>query len=247
MGVIKFVIWFPIFVFFLTKDKSFCKWRGLGITKPVIFCGRHKCMTRQWIRITTNSIIRDSCFFFKIKSDTFLIPSSPSPHNWQPNQRIRYFQLALNFWCEKNYGFINIIGNKVLWTRKYNRRSSGTSGIPVFTAFSNLNFALIRTVPSTWHIAALQLKDELTLMKNSGQVCFFSELITIYLLIGVGWISVGGTQLVFYWFNGRNFMGDDQNCKRSGDNKKDNQISKWKYFFLFYHSKLSSHFVPVYP
>ena len=147
----------------------------------------------------------------------------------------------------KNYGFINIIGNKVLWTRKYNRRSSGTSGIPVFTAFSNLNFALIRTVPSTWHIAALQLKDELTLMKNSGQVCFFSELITIYLLIGVGWVSVGETELVFYWFNGRNLMGDDQNCKRSGHNKTDNQISTWKSFSLFYHSKILLLFVAVYP
>ena len=140
-GGYKICDMFSNFCFFFTKDIFFCRWRGLGITKSVIFCGRHKCMTRQWIKITTNSIIRDSCFFFKIKSDTFLIPSSPSPHNWQPNQRIRYFQLALNFWCEKNYGFINIIGNKVLWTRKYNRRSSGTSGIPVFTAFSNLNSA----------------------------------------------------------------------------------------------------------
>lgn len=84
-------------------------------------------------------------------------------------------------------------------------------------------------------------------MKNSGQVCFFSELITIYLLIGVGWVSVGETELVFYWFNGRNLMGDDQNCKRSGYNKTDNQISKWKSFFLFYHSKILSLFVAVYP
>ena len=58
------------------------------------------------------------------------------------------------------------------------------------------------------------------------------------------------TQLFFYWFQGRNLKGDEQNFKRDvggGDVKNGyNQISRGKSFFL-YHSKLMSRFVSVSP
>ena len=41
--------------------------RAWGVTKLVIFCDHHKCVTPKWFKITTNSIIRGSSFFFNIK------------------------------------------------------------------------------------------------------------------------------------------------------------------------------------
>ena len=37
------------------------------VTKLVIFCNHHECMTPNWFKITTTSIIRGSSFFFYIK------------------------------------------------------------------------------------------------------------------------------------------------------------------------------------
>ena len=50
-------------------------------------------------------------------------------------------------------------------------------------------------------------------------------------------------------FQGGSLLGDDQNFKRGGDVKKgENQISRGEhFFFLFYQSKLLSHFVSVFP
>ena len=132
--------------FFFKNKRSifhFCRWRvghrTWGVTKFVIFCGRHKCITPKWFKITTNSIIRGSSFFFNIKpqaGDIFWLrreqPPSPSPHSllsplhWSPNQSLCYFQLALNL-CEEYFGLLNIASwlasNKSFRTKKCNRYS----------------------------------------------------------------------------------------------------------------------------
>ena len=52
----------------------------------------------------------------------------------------------------------------------------------------------------------------------------------------------------FNRFQGGNLLKDNQNSKRGGEVKKEeNQISRGKSCFLFYQSKLLSHFVPVFP
>ena len=86
-------------------------------------------------------------------------------------------------------------------------------------------------------------------MKNLGQVCLFSNLITIPVQWCGFWVGVMRTQLFFYWFRGRNLLEDDQNCKMGGDVKKgENQISMGEgEGVLFYQSKLLPHFVPVSP
>ena len=65
------------------------------------------------------------------------------------------------------------------------------------------------------------------------------------------------TQLFFYWFQGWNLQGEDQNFKRDKDVKIEGvggggcggeikyQGGDW--FFLFYQSKLLSQLVPVSP
>ena len=59
-----------------------CLKMGWGITRLVIFCDCHKCMTPKWFKITTNSITRGSSFFFNIMSQARCIMSArkPSPH-----------------------------------------------------------------------------------------------------------------------------------------------------------------------
>ena len=53
---------------------------------------------------------------------------------------------------------------------------------------------------------------------------------------------------LFYWFQGQNLLGDDQNSKKGGEVKKgEDQISRGEYFFLFYQLKVLSHFAPVSP
>ena len=53
---------------------------------------------------------------------------------------------------------------------------------------------------------------------------------------------------IFYWFQGRNLLVDNQSFKNGGNVKKrEDQISRGSLFFLFYQSKLMSHFVPVTP
>ena len=92
----------------------------------------HKFMALKWFEITTNSINRVSSFFFNIKLPARHIltvqkttsnplstsaPDSPlsslltpSP-KWWPNQSTCYFQLALNFLCEKYFGLsIQLLG-----------------------------------------------------------------------------------------------------------------------------------------
>ena len=59
--------------FFQTEDLLFNFADGGGgtghgrVTKLVIFCGRHKCMTPKWFKITTKAIIRGSSFFLNVK------------------------------------------------------------------------------------------------------------------------------------------------------------------------------------
>ena len=44
---------------------------GLEITQLIILCKRHKFLTRKWLKITTNSVIRGSSFFFSKNPYTF--------------------------------------------------------------------------------------------------------------------------------------------------------------------------------
>ena len=74
----------------------------------------------------------------------------------------------------------------------------------------------------------------------------FSNLITITVTLVLDLGRCRWNAALFYWFQGRNLLGDYQNFKRGGDFKKgENQISNGKCFFLFYQSKILSHFVPV--
>ena len=43
--------------------------RRLGVTRFIIFGDRHKCLPPKWFKITTNSVIRGSSFFFNINPD----------------------------------------------------------------------------------------------------------------------------------------------------------------------------------
>ena len=65
-------------------------------------------------------------------------------------------------------------------------------------------------------------------MTNLGQTCLFPNLILLY-LNGVCFGLVPWEQSFFNRFQGRNLLGDDQNFKRGGKVKKEeNQISKWE-------------------
>ena len=91
---------------------------------------------------------------------------------------------------------------------------------------------LIRRVPSTWHIATLQMKAGITLITNLGQVCLFSNLITIPVQCCEFWV---GNTALFCWVQGRNLLGDDQNFKRGREAKKwENQISRGRSLFFFF-------------
>ena len=66
--ILKFVTCMQILLFLNERPiVHFFRWRGghrtWGVTKLVIFCGRHKFVTPKWFKITTNSIIRGSSFF----------------------------------------------------------------------------------------------------------------------------------------------------------------------------------------
>ena len=87
---------------FVFKQKIYCpllQMEWVGESRNWSFCGRHRCMTPKWFKITTNSIIRGSSFLFNIKPhirDTFwmrseeppahLPHSTLSPLHWWPNQ-----------------------------------------------------------------------------------------------------------------------------------------------------------------
>ena len=67
----------------------------------------------------------------------------------------------------------------------------------------------------------------------------------LHLLNGADFWSVLWEHHLFYWFQDRNLLVDDQNFKRGGSN-----IIKYQggsHFFSFYQSNLMSHFVPVIP
>ena len=67
-------------------------------------------------------------------------------------------------------------------------------------------------------------------MTNLGQVRIFSNLINIPVQWCEFWVAVVGTAL-FYWFQGRNLLRDDQNFKRGGDFKTgEDQKSKGESF-----------------
>ena len=62
------------------------------------------------------------------------------------------------------------------------------------------------------------------------------------------WRQCRGNTDLFYWFQDRNLLEDDQNFKMGGDVKKgENQISREESFFLLYQSKLLPHFFSVSP
>ena len=77
------------------------------------------------------------------------------------------------------------------------------------------------------------------MMMNFGQACLFSNLIAISVQCCGFWVSVVET-VHFYWFQGRNLLGDDQNFKKGQD-----QISRGEPFLFINQIKLMSHFVPV--
>ena len=100
---------------------SFLWMEGVGVTKLVILCGRHKYTIPKWLKIITNSIFKGSSFLFNIKPATFwlhreqtpaLPPQSPRIFppllHWWPKQSTCYFQLPLIFYVKKYCGLINI-------------------------------------------------------------------------------------------------------------------------------------------
>ena len=71
-----------IVIFSKTKKKSYHNkhvgdntflffYVGGGGGSPNWFCRRYKCVAPKWFKITTNSVIKVSIFFFNIKSETF--------------------------------------------------------------------------------------------------------------------------------------------------------------------------------
>ena len=64
-GILKFVTNLQILLFFLNISIVHFFVDGAGGERHKIghFCGRHKCMTSRWLKITTNWIIRSSSFF----------------------------------------------------------------------------------------------------------------------------------------------------------------------------------------
>ena len=78
------------FVFKQNIYFSFLRMEGVGrrVTKLAIFCGHHKCMNPKWFKITSNSIIRGSNFFFSIKPHARYILTAqrtPSPSLTHPS------------------------------------------------------------------------------------------------------------------------------------------------------------------
>ena len=63
MSADSFVFRQKIYCSFLQIEGVGYRTWGPGITKLIIFCGRHKFMTPKWFKITTNSTIRGSSFF----------------------------------------------------------------------------------------------------------------------------------------------------------------------------------------
>ena len=77
-----------------------------------------------------------------------------------------------------------------------------------------------------------QPKAELTLMKDLGQVRSFLTWL-LYPSNSVDFRSVSWEQPYFYWFQGRNLLGNDQNFNRDGDVKKrENQMPREKSLFI---------------
>ena len=85
------------------------------------------------------------------------------------------------------------------------------------------------TLTESWTYTYNEFRPTSNLITIPVQCCEFS-------------VGVVGTR------QGRNLLGDDQNLKIGREVlKEENQISRGELFFLFYHSKFLSHFVPVSP
>ena len=125
------------FFCFLKKDLLFVfvGWRGGGSQIWSFFCGRDKCMTPKWFKITTDSVNRGNSFNIKPQARQFwlcreqppaaLPPTHPSPRSTDDQTKARVtFSWQLIVYMKKYFGVLNIAfwlaSNKTLWTRKCN-------------------------------------------------------------------------------------------------------------------------------
>ena len=85
-------------------------------------------------------------------------------------------------------------------------------------------------------------------MTNLDQVCLLSNLITIPVQWCEFWVGVAGTQLFFTGFKVGIYWEMIKISKGVGQSKRGRiKYQGGSLFFLFYQSKLLSHFVPVSP
>ena len=137
----KFVTCLQILLFF-KKDLLFIfAGRVGGWHKIGHFCGRRKCTTPKWFKISADSIVRDRSFFFISLSwihepDNFdCVENNPQPfpHSHispcystdDQNKASVTLSWHLNFYVKKFCSLLNIASwlasNKLLWTRMCNR------------------------------------------------------------------------------------------------------------------------------
>ena len=76
-------------------------------------------------------------------------------------------------------------------------------------------------------------------MTNLGHACLFCNLVTTPVQWCGFWISVLKTNLLFYWFLGRNWLVYDQNFKRKGYQRYGQIPRKEKYSFCYFFFFLS--------
>ena len=68
----------------------------------------------------------------------------------------------------------------------------------------------------------------------------------LYMFNGVAFGLMSWEQSLLNWFQGQNLLGDDQHFKKEWGSQKGGESNiKEESLFLFYQSKLLSHFVPV--
>ena len=105
--------------FLVLKQKIYCSFlqmEGVGVNRIGHFLWTSQIYDPTWFKITANSVIRGSSFFFNIKPYITIHfdfhreqrPAPLSPLHWWPNQRNCYCQFALNFLFEKSCGLMNI-------------------------------------------------------------------------------------------------------------------------------------------
>ena len=86
------------------------------LSKDLQICDLHKCVTSKWFRITTNSIIRGSSFFFNIKPQAMFIlvaqktTSRPFLHStgYSKLKAPVTFSWPLIFYAKKYFGLLNV-------------------------------------------------------------------------------------------------------------------------------------------